>query len=55
MLPRIFKEVKNIIDAGGMALILDFGMECNDEVLAIPIIQLIIGDYKGNMLLYGRK
>jgi hypothetical protein len=54
MMSHIFKEMKQIRDNGGIKLILDFGKDKKHEVIAIPVIQFIIGDCKGNDLLCGR-
>jgi hypothetical protein len=54
MLFHIFKEMKDIRDRGGIQLTLDFGNEKKYDVIAIPVIQYIIGDCKGNDLLCGR-
>ena len=55
MMSEIFKEMKAIHAAGGVHVTLDFGKDKKYEVLAIPVIQYIIGDCKGNDLLCGRK
>ena len=46
--------MKAIRDNGGIKLTLDFGNNKKHGVIAIPVIQFIIGDYKGNDLLCGR-
>ena len=55
MLSCIFKEMKEVRDNGGMKMSLDFGLGKKHDVIAIPVIQFIIGDCKGNDLLCGRK
>ena len=55
MITCIFKEMKDIRDDGGIKLTLDFGESVKHDVIAIPVIQFIIGDCKGNDLLCGRK
>ena len=55
MMSRIFKEMKDIYNGGGIKMTLDFGFGRKHEVIAIPVIQYIIGDCKGNDLLCGRK
>ena len=47
--------MKDIRDSGGIAMTLDFGPSLKHNVIAIPVIQFIIGDCKGNDLLCGRK
>ena len=47
--------MKLIRDNGGIRLTLDFGEKRIHDVIAIPVIQFIIGDCKGNDLLCGRK
>ena len=54
MMKHIFKEMKDIHDSGGVKLNLDFGNGKVYEVIAIPVIQYIIGDCRGNDLLCGR-
>ena len=55
MIGFIYKEMKQIRDNGGIRLTLDFGEKRIHDVIAIPVIQFIIGDCKGNDLLCGRK
>ena len=55
MLQCIFKETKDIRDSGGIRLTLNFGDTLQYDIIAIPVIQFIIGDCKGNGLLCGRK
>ena len=55
MMAKIFQEMKEIYDNGGIKLVLDFGNGYKHTVIAIPVIQFIIGDCKGNDLLCGRK
>ena len=55
MMSKIFQEMKTIRDNGGIKLCLDFGNGNVHHVTAIPVIQYIIGDCKGNDLLCGRK
>ena len=52
---KIFEEMKQIRESGGIKLTLDFGKYGTHEVIAIPVIQYIIGDCKGNDTLCGRK
>ena len=55
MMSKIFEEMKYIRDCGGIKLTLDFGKHGKHNVIAIPVIQYIIGDCKGNDTLCGRK
>ena len=55
MMSKIFEEMKLIRDSGGIKLTLDFGKHGQHEVIALPVIQYIIGDCKGNDTLCGRK
>ena len=55
MLSTLFQEIKQICDSGGIRLTLDFGPTKRHDVIAIPVIHFIIGDCKGNELLYDRK
>ena len=55
MMAKIFEEMKQIRECGGIKLTLDFGKDGTHEVIAIPVIQYIIGDCKGNDTLCGRK
>ena len=55
MIGYIYSEMKQIRESGGIRLILDFGGNRTYDVIAIPVIQFIIGDCKGNDLLCGRK
>ena len=55
MMSKIFEETKNIRDNGGIKLTLNFGKHGIHQVIAIPVIQFIIGDCKGNDTLCGRK
>ena len=55
MMYKIFEEMKVIRDAGGIKLTLDFGHYGKHDVVAIPVIQYVIGDCKGNDTLCGRK
>ena len=55
ILSHAFKEMKDIRDSGDMALTLYFGMYCKHEMIDIPVIQLVIEDYKGIDLFCGRK
>ena len=55
MLTCIFKEMKDIRDQGGIKLTLDFGEWLKHDVVAIPVIQFVIGDCKGKDLLCERK
>ena len=47
--------MKYIRDKGGIDMTLYFGDNMKYDVIAIPVIQFIIGDYKGNDLLCGHK
>ena len=55
MMSKIYQEMKQIRDCGGIKLTLNFGNDGKHEVIAIPVIQYIIGDCKGNDTLCGRK
>ena len=55
MMAKIFEEMKHIRDSCGIKLTLDFGKYGTHKVIAIPVIQYIIGDCKGNDTLCGRK
>ena len=55
MMTEIFAEMKDIRDSGGLKLTLDFGSHGVHDVIAIPVIQFIVGDCKGNDVLCGRK
>ena len=55
MLSQIFKEMRDIRKHGGIHITLDFGCDMKHYVIAIPIIQLIIGDCKENDLLCVQK
>ncbi len=55
MMSKIYLEMKQIRDCGGIKLTLNFGNDGKHEVIAIPVIQYIIGDCKGNDTLCGRK
>ena len=55
MMTEIFAEMKDIRDSGGLKLTLDFGSHGVHDVIAIPVIQYIVGDCKGNDVLCGRK
>ena len=55
MLSHIFKEMREIRTNGGIHINLDFGNDMKHYVIAIHIIQLVIGYCKRNDLLYGRK
>ena len=54
MMAKIFQEMREIRDNGGIRLTLNLDGRSFD-VIAIPVIQFIIGDCKGNDLLCGRK
>ena len=54
MMSHIFKEFKEIQDAGGILLDLEFDGK-KTRVRAVPVIAFIIGDCKGNDLLCLRK
>ena len=47
--------MKEIRGNGGLRSTLDFSSGKKHDVIAIPVIQFIIGNYKGNDLLCGRK
>ena len=55
MMSKIFQEMKDIRDCGGIKLTLNFGLHGKHDVIAIPVIQYVIGDCKGNDTLCGRK
>ena len=55
MIGKIFQEMKEIRDNGGIRLILDLGSGRMHDTIAIPVIKFIIGDCKGNDILCGRK
>ena len=55
MMSKIFNEMRLIRESGGIKLTLDFGNDNTHDVIAIPVVQFIIGDCKGNDLLCGRK
>ena len=55
MMSRIFEEMNDLRKLGGLQLTLDFGEKGTHDVVAIPVIQFIIGDCKGNDILCGRK
>ena len=48
MTTEIFAEMKDIRDSGGLQLTLDSGLHGVHDVIAIPVIQYIVGDCKGN-------
>ena len=52
---QIFKQMKDIRESGGLKLTLNFGIHDTHDVIAVPVIQFIIGDCKGNDIFYGRK
>ena len=54
MIRCIFKEMKDLRYSGGIKLTLKLGGSKYD-VVSILVIQFIIGDCKGNDLLYVRK
>ena len=54
MLSHIFKDFKQLRDNGGISMTLDFGNNNKHDVVAIPVLQYVIGDCKGNDLLCGR-
>ena len=47
--------MKQIRDSGELKLTLDFESHGAHDVIALPIIQYIMGYCKGNDVLYGRK
>ena len=56
MLSQIFKEMKQIRDNDGIRITLDFGDDMKLCVIAISVIQFIVGDCsKGNNILCGLK
>ena len=55
MIGKVFQEMKDIRDNGGIKSSLDFGCDRSHDVIEIPVIQFIIGDYKDHDLLCGRK
>ena len=54
MLSRIFQEMHHIRQSSGIRLKLDFEETQIHQVIAIPVIQFIIGGCKGNDMLCGR-
>ena len=54
MMSKIFEEMRQIRESGGIKLHLMIDGHEHD-VVAIPVVQFIIGDCKGNDLLCGRK
>ena len=54
MLSSTFQEMHHIRPSGGIRLTLDFVENLIYRVTAIPVIQFIIGDFKGNDMLCGR-
>ena len=52
---QIFKEMKDIHESRVLKLTLNLGTHGTHDVIAIPVIQLIIDDCKGNAILCGRK
>ena len=54
MLSCIFREMHDIRPSGDIRLTLNFGDNRIYEVIAIPVIQFIIGDCKRNDMLCGR-
>ena len=55
MMSKIFQEMKDIRNCGGIKLTLNFGIHGIHDIIAIPLIQYIIGDCKDNDTLCGRK
>ena len=53
MIRKVFQEMKEVRDNGGIRLVLDFVSGRKRDVIAIPVIQFVIGDYKDNNLLCG--
>ena len=51
----MIKDVKNIRDGEGIHMTLGFGENVKHNVIAIPVIQFIISDCKGNNIPCGRK
>ena len=45
MFSKIFKNMKDIRDTGGIHMTLDFGKTTKHDVIVIPVIQFIIIDY----------
>ena len=54
MIGKVYKGMEAIRDNGDIKLTLGFGNNMKHDVIAIPGIQFIIGDSKGNDLLCGR-
>ena len=55
ILSRIFQEMHHIREPCGIRLTLDFGEGIFHQVIAILVIQFIIGDCKRNDMLCGMK
>ena len=55
MIGKIFQEMPEIRENGSIRLTVDFGSGRTHDVIAIPVIQVIIGDCKVNDVLCGRK
>ena len=53
MMSKIFQEMKDMRECGGIKLTLNFGIHGKHDVIAIPVIQYVIGDCKGNDILCG--
>ena len=54
ILSTMFKGMKQIHDSSRIWLTLDVGPTKRYDVVAIPFIQFIIGDFKGNNLICDR-
>lgn len=48
MMGKIINEMKVIRESGGIKLTLDIGNTKKHDVIAIFVVQLIIGGFKGN-------
>ena len=55
MMGKIFNEMRVIRESGVINITLDFGNNKTHDVIAIPVVQFIISDCKGNDLICGRK
>ena len=55
MLSRIFHEMKQIRELGGLKLTLDFGKTRNHDAFIKPVMSFIIEDFQDNDLLCRRK
>ena len=48
MMGKIFNEMRVIRESGGIKITLDFINNKTHDIIAIPVVQFIIGDCKGN-------